>query len=574
MPTPLRLARDLRLAFPQFLDVRIVREKPYQLRAYCVSSPGSPAPENEVHKWIQENHTAGTMFVAEQVAALPPELIDEEALLQRIQLKRVVVEEAIVTLAGVKRNLLIQFPEDVLDVTEVAGGLEVHISSKTTAEREKVILDATRLFMSCDVASLTTTRQAPPGTSPRLSGQPESAAARSLLAEDRAFLEDHLQETMAGVEPPFLAPLPSGSSTYASPHDGIHGLYQRIALFDNVFASVPFKREDFPSSIGTTFEDFLAALPTGRIIPVLRHTTDRYEPGLISKILDGGAPRVLFHGEATLRAIGVFSKEHPLLPLFLSDESTTRELRVALSNVTEPKVEAIRDYIEAVADVATRLGTAAMAGPALDLGWYPIAKWLDATLAVKFGLPSRDLELGTAIDHRIMTEAIRGRPMSQMGHYLDGYLMFVYGAYPGDSDLLRVPDPEMIGRIAFPDTRGLTLREFSESFGGPAVSAMRALLSSTRVQTASSEEDLVRKFNEELRQYSRRADAGYVAICALLTVVGTFTLGIPCALGALSLELARRILGRKAPGALATIASKMTRTTREAALLARVKASS
>jgi hypothetical protein len=103
---------------------------------------------------------------------------------------------------------------------------------------------------------------------------------------------------------------------------------------------------------------------------------------------------------------------------------------------------------------------------------------------------------------------------------------------------------------------------------------MRALLSSTRVQTASSEEDLVRKFNEELRQYSRRADAGYVAVCTLLTVVGAFTLGIPSALGALSLELARRILGRKAPGALATIASKMTGTTREAALLARVKASS
>ena len=229
MSTPLRLARDLRLAFPQFRDVRIVREEPYQLRAYCVISPGSPAPELEVHKWIQANHSMGTMFVAEQVPGLPPGLVDEEELLHRTNLKRVVVEEAIVTLEGVKRNLLIQFPEDVLDVTEVAGGLAVHISSQTTVEREKVILDATRLFMSCDVASLTTTRQAPPEKSPRLSGQPESAAARALLAEDRAFLEDHLQEAMAGIEPPFAAPLPSGSSTYASPHDGIQSLHQRIA---------------------------------------------------------------------------------------------------------------------------------------------------------------------------------------------------------------------------------------------------------------------------------------------------------------------------------------------------------
>jgi hypothetical protein len=272
--------------------------------------------------------------------------------------------------------------------------------------------------------------------------------------------------------------------------------------------------------------------------------------------------------------MGAFSKEHPLLPLFRSDESVTRELLVALREITEPEVETIRGYIEAIADVASRLGIAAMTGPALGLGWDPIARWLDAALAVKFGLPSRDLELGTAIDHRVMTEAIGGRPMSQMGHYLDQYLMFIYGAHPGGSDLLRVPDPEMIGRIAFPDTRGLTLHEFSESFRGPVVSAMRALMSSTRVQTAASEEDLVRKFNEELRQYSRRADAGYAAVATLLTVVGVFTLGVPCALGVLSLELARRMLGRKAPGALATIASKMTGTTREAALLARVKASS
>ncbi|HZI12157.1 MAG TPA: hypothetical protein VE153_17370, partial [Myxococcus sp.] len=131
------------------------------------------------------------------MTALPPGLVDEEALLHRTKLKRVAVEEANITLSGLKQNLLIQFPEDVLDVTEVARGLVVHISSQTTAERENLILDATRLFMSCDVASLTTTRQAPLGTPPRLSSQPESAAARARLAEDRAFLEDHLQEAMA-----------------------------------------------------------------------------------------------------------------------------------------------------------------------------------------------------------------------------------------------------------------------------------------------------------------------------------------------------------------------------------------
>ena len=50
-----------------------------------------------------------------------------------------------------------------------------------------------------------------------------------------------------------------------------------------------------------------------------------------------------------------------------------------------------------------------------------------------------------------------------------------------------------------------------------------------------------------------------------------FAYGVPTALGALSLQLARRVLDRKAPGALATVAAKMTGTTREAVLLARIK---
>jgi hypothetical protein len=162
--------------------------------------------------------------------------------------------------------------------------------------------------------------------------------------------------------------------------------------------------------------------------------------------------------------------------------------------------------------------------------------------------------------------------MTQVGHYLDGHLMFVYGARPGSDEVLRVPDPELIGRIAFPDTKGLSLREFAGSFQGPIVDAMRALISSERVQTAAGAEDLVKQFNAELKQYSRKAEAGYVAIGTLLTVVGAFTAGVPCALGALTLELARRVLGRRAPGAFATVVAKMTGSTREGALLARVKA--
>jgi hypothetical protein len=161
--------------------------------------------------------------------------------------------------------------------------------------------------------------------------------------------------------------------------------------------------------------------------------------------------------------------------------------------------------------------------------------------------------------------------MTQSGHYLEGYLSILYGALPSKAELLTIPDPEIVARICFPDMKGLTLAEFAATFRGPAVEAMNALIASPRVQHASPSEDLVRAFNNELRQYSRRADAAYVAVCSVLAIVGISALGVPATLAGLSIELARRVMGRKAPKALATIAAKLTGTTREGALMAQIK---
>jgi hypothetical protein len=162
-------------------------------------------------------------------------------------------------------------------------------------------------------------------------------------------------------------------------------------------------------------------------------------------------------------------------------------------------------------------------------------------------------------------------PTTSVGHYLDDALRFVYAAEGAASDVVRIPDPAMIGRICFPDTTGLTPREFAETFNGPAVDAMRALMSGRRVQTADGSADLVRTFNRELETYRRRVDNEYTAIGTLLTAVGAFALGVPTALAVFSLDLARRVLGRKAPGPMAAFSAKLTGTTREAALLARIQ---
>ena len=365
-----------------------------------------------------------------------------------------------------------------------------------------------------------------------------------------------------------LPELPRGSSTYASVHDGVCTLRERLALFERVYVYVPFSIEMFREWAGCSFDEFLDVLPTGRVIPVFGQCLERYEPGLMSRTLEV-APRAILYGEHVLRAIRTFRVEHPALALVGSESGS--QLRVALLDITDPHVARYRAYLDALADIASRLPQIAITGQSFGIMLDPLARWLDETLA-QFGLPSRDLEIMTALEHRAVTESLGGVPLSQAGHYLDGHLRFVYGAYPGESEPLRIPDPQMIGRICFPDITGTSLKEFAEQFQGTVVEAMRELMQSKRVQTADGSVDLVKQFNDELRVYARRVDGHYTTTATLLTVVGVVgILGAPAAIASLGLEFARRVLARKAPGALATFTSKLTGTTREAALLARIK---
>ena len=75
MTTPLGLARQLRLAFPEFAEVRIVREGPFLLRAYCaLSDPGCPVPVLRLNEWSKAHKMAGTLLSLEQVTMIPADL--------------------------------------------------------------------------------------------------------------------------------------------------------------------------------------------------------------------------------------------------------------------------------------------------------------------------------------------------------------------------------------------------------------------------------------------------------------------------------------------------------------------
>lgn len=569
MTTPLGLARQLRLAFPEFAEVRLVREGPWLLRGYCaLSDPRSSVPVNRLEEWIKAHKMAHTQLSLEQVATIPVDLDDEEALLRRTRVRRVVAEEVHDTLGGLSRILRELFPWEVRGISQT-NGLTVHVDPNVRPPLEEEILTTTRLLMSCDIPSLVITRERPPGVEV-IHEQGESQATYSVLEEDRERLYDHLPDVLTA-DSFSLPALPAGSSTYASVHDGVASLRERLALFERVYMFMPLSIEDFREWAGCTIDEFLDVLPTGRVVPVFGLAAERYEAGLMSRILEV-APRAILHGEHALRAARSFRDEHPALA-FITSESGV-ELRLGVRSSSDPQIAFIRAYLDALTDIASRLPQITITGQAFGIALYPLAQWLDEALA-RFGVPSRDLDIVTALEHRAVTKSVGGVPLSRVGHYLDSHLRLVCGAYPGESELIRIPDPHMIGRICFPDVTGTSLREFAESFRGPAVDAMRELMRSERVQTADGAADLVKQFNDELKVYARRIDNLAATTATVLTVAGIVgVLGAPAAIATLGLELARRILGRKAPGALATLTSGVTGTTREAALLARIKKAS
>jgi len=142
----------------------------------------------------------------------------------------------------------------------------VHIDPSVSSLLEEEILNTTRLLMSCDIPSLVITRERPPGFAV-IHEHAESQVTYRVLKEDREQLYDHLPDILAA-DSLALPALPIGASTYASVHDGVASLRERLALFERVYLLVPLSIESFREWAGCTIDEFLDVLPTGRVVPV------------------------------------------------------------------------------------------------------------------------------------------------------------------------------------------------------------------------------------------------------------------------------------------------------------------
>ena len=208
-------------------------------------------------------------------------------------------EEASISRAGIFTLLRELFPAEVRGISET-NGLAVHVDPNVSREQEQEILATTRLLMACDVPSLVITRERPPSAE-LVHARVEAEATYQRLAEETAWLHDRLPDVLT-VDALELPALPDRSSTYASVHDGVCSLIERLALFERVYVYMPFTVENFRDWAGCSIREFLDVLPTGRVVPVFGQAVGRYEAGLMTRILEV-APRAILHGEHTLRAV-------------------------------------------------------------------------------------------------------------------------------------------------------------------------------------------------------------------------------------------------------------------------------
>ena len=345
--TSLGLAEKLREAFSEFIEVRMIREGVGELRALCLLAPGAMRVSvDRIGSWAQTGAPVGVKVKIEQVEKLPADLDDDLALLSRTSVPlSVVLNASGVNVAKLLRNL---FPAEVVDLVVSAGKLVLQVRNEVPSTRDQILLDSVRVLLVCEPASLRIERQ----TTPNDAGTGEAASTYARLEKDRALLHDGLLNMLRAGELG-LPELPSGASTYACVHDGVEGLLQRLALFERVYVYMPFTSEDFESWAGASRQQFLDVLPTGRVIPVFGQGLERYEPGLMSVVLDANPPRVVHQGELALRMVRSVRDDHPLISLLNAD--VVKESLADLAASTDDNSRLFLAYLKALKEVAVDL---------------------------------------------------------------------------------------------------------------------------------------------------------------------------------------------------------------------------
>nr|HEX4316233.1 hypothetical protein [Kofleriaceae bacterium] len=560
MDTPFGLRRYLLLSFPEVLAASVSMTTPQSLTLRYVASPDG-LPEHEVLcEWVKQNKTAGIAVTVQRVPEIAPEHLPA-AQLQGFTIPQDVAEDVAINLEGIYAVMRRRWPDDFVRFDDGPGRVNLVVTAATTAD--------TRLAMQREVSLLlhgvAVTAQVDATNAIRTHVR---SRAELVLADDHQRMDALCNDAVAGrYEPP---PLAEGAYAYVPLKPT--SLFCHLAISGRVYVEVPRTVEEMQTRHGVPWVDLLDTMATGRVVPVFRLPARMYEAGMIDTVLDAGGTYIL-PGDNRLRELAAFTRELPAVGLASQLDDQWRATHAAVKQ--HAGSAHLRPFFDAIAQAAARARLVARRDDFMVKTWSPLALAINDIFQV-FGHGRRDLEFTNAIDIMTGAQGCGTLPILPAGDLLGQYVQVLYGM-PSNTNQTQataptelVHEPAVVAKIVLERVGGISLRQFAESFEGPAIKAMRKLMNSPRLKDADVSQT-VADFERELHDFNgRRKKLGRVNLgvdgaLALASLSSGWGL-VAVAAGAIVKQLiARSVLSDEQVATL-------LRMPREAAYLARIEA--
>jgi len=574
MATPLYLRRAILVTFPELTGAWIRYVAPFHLALEYAVRDGCKVCPQALREFVARNHDASLLVEIREVPDDPNRSDDAIALLRTSRLPLDAVEDAWTSKRDVLNELSGRWPglivsADVLDRREVV----VFVLPATPPEVREEIAAAVRVLISFSSKTVAIRNAASPSVPRRRFASFSDAAAR-LLTDDQSLLDEFATPVLHGEGlPRALTPLPDGSATYTMVAPGVVGLKSRLALHDRVLVAMPRQEAEMPKKYGVSFDEFLAAVSTGRLVPVFGFPPEAYDPFLIDSVVDAGAPRVILRGEQRLRELASFVADNPAAAMIARGDEDARGVHADLrQNQPESLATAVLDALATIVGHARML---AKRNQSMAPAWHPMVRLLDGMVQRTFGLPPRELELSFAMFTKQLCDALGTVAVCNENDVLHPYLTAVYGAHAGQFEKTVFPEPESLGQLLLGAPERMTLAEFATAFDGAAVQRMRSLMRSPKMTQADDMKAAIRDLDAEARAFRGRGGQSYAGALVVLSLASGVpqlgTIGLWATVASLAIEGARRFFSRTRASRFDKLAAFLSRSSVEAVMLAKIQ---
>ena len=562
MTTPLGLRRQLLLTFPEIRAASVSIEHLSIVLRYVPDSDGQPAHE-VVTEWIAKNKVAGIGVAAARVEALDAD-DGPRALLARTTLPLDLAEDADVTIGGITDFLRRRWQHhfDHLEEGVAPGCVTCAVAPGTPTDvQEQMVHELEALLAGVAVTIKVVTR---PFERPHSTSRGELA-----LADDWDRMHELCDDAVTGRHRP--SALPPGVFAFLPTTQA--SLFCHLAVAERVYVEMPRTADEVSARYGVRWVEFLDAMSTGRVVPVFRQVGREYENVMIDAALDAGGTTIL-PGDTRLRELASLVAENPSIALASALDDRWRETHAAVRRHGDVQLVPFFDALAATAD---RARYAARVGEHMTKVWAPLAIAIGDALHAS-GHPDRSLELAYALDAVQAADGCGARPIIPNGDKLGRYVRFVCGvrrlaiedSAPSAPGKPLVEEPPVVEKIVLERVPGISLRQFAESFKGPAIEAMHRLMQSPRLTGDRPVHEVVQEFVGEMHTFNgKRRRAGGVA--AAMVAVATQLADLATGWGLLSIvttRVARYLMNRSV--LKDEQAAMLVGTPKEAAYMARI----